>query len=141
MPERLGIYVYEDDLVQAFPSIAPTNPGHMLVIPRRHVQQFEDLTDTEIQRMMYVIKKIHQAMCFLRSAPPRYLLLQKNGREAFQTVPHVHFHYIPRPDGAYSNIKFWIYDLLVAGLIRQWMSYKELKREADLVKEAITKCI
>jgi diadenosine tetraphosphate (Ap4A) HIT family hydrolase len=35
-----------------------------------------------------------------------YLLLQKNGYEVGQTVPHVHFHYIPRKAGDSSTLVF-----------------------------------
>jgi histidine triad (HIT) family protein len=52
-----------------------------------------------------VIKKVNRAVVevFDTSA---YLLLQKNGYEVGQTVPHVHFHYVPRKAGEDSSIAF-----------------------------------
>src|SRR4029078_13357621 len=89
---------YEDDLVIALYTHRPIFPGHSLIIPKRHVERFEMLNDQEITRISQVIKKVDKAAqkVFGTSA---YLLLQKNGREVGQTVPHVHFHYIPRKTG------------------------------------------
>ena len=44
--------VFEDDLAVAFLDICPVNPGHTLVVPRRHVISFEALTPDEIQAVM-----------------------------------------------------------------------------------------
>lgn len=96
---------YEDDLVRALYTHKPIYPGHCLIIPIRHVERFEMLTDEEITAMGRAIKKVNRAVeeVFHTSA---YLLLQKNGAEVGQTVPHVHFHYIPRQAGDDSTLAF-----------------------------------
>ncbi len=96
---------YEDDLVLALYTHKPILPGHCLVISKRHVERFEMLTDNEITQIGRVIKKVNQAVekVFETSS---YLLLQKNGLEVGQSVPHVHFHYIPRKKGDDSTLKF-----------------------------------
>lgn len=96
---------YEDDLVLALYTHKPVMPGHCLIISKRHVERFEMLTDDEITQIGRVIKKINQAVekVFGTSS---YLLLQKNGLEVGQSVPHVHFHYIPRKKGDDSTLKF-----------------------------------
>ena len=43
-----------------------------------------------------------------------YLLIQKNGREVGQSVPHLHFHYIPRKGGDNSSMKFILLKLFMA---------------------------
>lgn len=96
---------YEDDLVMALYTHKPIFPGHCLIIPKRHIQCFEDLSVAETNQMMHVIKKVNQAVrCTFHTSS--YLLLQKNGPEVGQTVPHVHFHYIPRKTGDTSTLKF-----------------------------------
>lgn len=101
---------YEDELVLALYTHKPVFPGHCLVIPKRHAERFEELSEAEIARMGVVLQKVDQAVkqVFGTSA---YLLLQKNGREVGQTVPHVHFHYIPRQAGNTSSLSFlmWMY--------------------------------
>ena len=86
---------YEDDLALALYTHKPMLPGHCLIIPKRHVERFEMISDAESAQIFQTIKKVDQAVkkVFGTSA---YLILQKNGHEVGQTVPHVHFHYIPR---------------------------------------------
>ncbi len=105
---------YEDDLVLALYTYKPIMPGHCLVIPKRHVERFELLSDAEATQICRVIKKVNQAAekAFGTSA---YLLMQKNGREVGQTVPHVHFHYIPRKTGDDSTLKF-IFKMFIVNL-------------------------
>ena len=98
---------YEGDLVRALCTHKPIYPGHCLVIPKRHVERFEDLTAEEITEIGITIQKVDQAVKKVFHTGP-YLLLQKNGKEVGQTVPHVHFHYIPRKEGDDSTIMFLV---------------------------------
>ena len=96
---------YEDDLVLALCTHKPVMPGHCLIIPKRHVERFELTSDEEASQICRAIKKVDRAVskAFDTSA---YLLLQKNGREVGQAVPHIHVHYIPRKAGDCSIFKF-----------------------------------
>ena len=47
--ELASSLVLEDALVVAILDIRPANPGHTLVMPRRHVEFFTDLTQTEVE--------------------------------------------------------------------------------------------
>jgi diadenosine tetraphosphate (Ap4A) HIT family hydrolase len=98
---------YEDDLVIALYTHKPVFPGHCLVIPKKHVERFEELTEAQIARMGAVLQKVHTAVTQVFGTGP-YLLLQKNGSEVWQTVPHVHFHYIPRKPGDSSTLGFFL---------------------------------
>lgn len=96
---------YEDDLVLALYTHKPILPGHCLVIPKRHVERFEHLTDLEFMQIGIVLKKVDGAVKKVFGTAAS-LLLQKNGNEVGQTVPHVHFHYIPRQAGDSSTLLF-----------------------------------
>ena len=96
---------YEDDFVAALYTHRPIFPGHCLVIPKRHVERFEELSDAEILQIGCVIKKVNIAVQKV-FATQDYLLLQKNGYSVGQTVPHVHFHYIPRKEEENSSLVF-----------------------------------
>ena len=52
---------YEDDLVYALYTYKPILPGHYLIIPKRHVDPFEMLTDQEISQIGRVMKKVNEA--------------------------------------------------------------------------------
>lgn len=72
--------------------------GHLLIAPKRHVEFFEALTAEEVVEMHALIQKA-RAKALEVLGPHDYLLLQKNGEGAGQSVPHVHIHYLPRMEG------------------------------------------
>lgn len=97
---------YEDDFVFALYSHKPILQGHCLVIPKRHVERFEELSDTEVVHLSRIVKQIDQSAIEVFDSSS-YLLLQKNGKEMGQTVPHVHIHYIAcKKEGGHSLFQF-----------------------------------
>lgn len=128
---------YEDELVAALYTHKPVVPGHCLVIPKRHVERFELLTDEEITHMGRVIKKVDQAVMkvFGTSA---YLLLQKNGLEAGQTVPHVHVHYIPKKEGDFSLFGFLL-RMYSAYFVKGPIPADEMHETIEKLQQAIFK--
>lgn len=125
---------YEDDRVLALYTHKPIYPGHCLIIPKRHVERFEMLTDEEIVAIGQVIKKVNRAVeeVFETSA---YLLWEKNGREVGQSVPHVHFHYIPRKKGDDSTLAF-LFNMFLANL-KSPISEQEMQETVEKLKAAI----
>ncbi len=97
---------YEDALVRGFCSYKPIQPGHCLVTVKRHIERFEDVTDEELVAMGKLIKKINAAIQKI-NGPSAYLLMQKNGKDVGQTVPHVHIHYIPRNETDSQKAPTW----------------------------------
>jgi histidine triad (HIT) family protein len=86
---------YRGEKVLALVSYKPVVPGHVLVIPKRHVERFEQLEGDEIGEIGETLKKVDFLVKKIFSTTGSDLL-EKNGREAGQTVPHLHFHYLPR---------------------------------------------
>jgi diadenosine tetraphosphate (Ap4A) HIT family hydrolase len=125
---------YEDDQVIALYTHKPVVPGHCLIIPKRHAERFEQVTDEETAAMTRVIRKVDQASgkVFHTSS---YLLLQKNGVETGQTVPHVHFHYMPRQAGDISTVKFLL-QLFIANH-KKPIASSEMKEVCEKMKEAM----
>ena len=125
---------YEDDLVLALYTHKPIYPGHCLVIPKRHVERFEMLEDEEIAAIGKVIKKVNQAVerVFQTSA---YLIWQKNGPEVGQSVPHVHFHYIPRKKGDDSTLAF-LFNMFWANA-KDPISEQEMEKIVSLLKDSL----
>jgi diadenosine tetraphosphate (Ap4A) HIT family hydrolase len=89
-------WVYEDAEVVAAMDIAPVNPGHVLVFPRRHEQLIADLDDATAQRLITVGNAVNRAIraSTLRCEGVNYFLA--DGQAALQEVPHVHLHVFPR---------------------------------------------
>ncbi|ASF09834.1 HIT family protein [Nocardia brasiliensis NBRC 14402] len=91
--------VYEDDSLCAFLDIRPIARGHTLVIPKQHATELEDL-DAELGA--YVFRAGHRLALAVRRSPlaaDGANLVLNDGTAAFQTVPHVHLHVIPRSHG------------------------------------------
>jgi histidine triad (HIT) family protein len=88
--------VLENDLVIAFLDIRPANPGHTLVVPRRHVHSFTDLTSTEVAQVALCGQRVAAAL--KRGAVPceGITVSLADGAAAGQDVPHTHLHIIPR---------------------------------------------
>ena len=90
--------VHEDAQTLAFMDIGQVNPGHVLVVSRRHAATLLDLTPEEAAAAMRTAHRVAQAV---KTAfdPPGLTLLQANGHEGDQTVFHFHLHVVPRHAG------------------------------------------
>src|SRR5207253_576547 len=81
--------VLENDLAIAFYDKYPVNKGHLLIIPKRHVDQYFDLTDHErnaIDRLLFTGKKLLDE----QYQPDGYNIGINCGEAAGQTIFHVH---------------------------------------------------
>jgi histidine triad (HIT) family protein len=87
--------VYEDDHVLAVLDINPANPGHILVLPKKHYQILSQMPDEESAYLLNIAKKL-SAVIFEALGAQGTNILQRNGQAAGQEVPHVHVHVIPR---------------------------------------------
>lgn len=87
--------IYENNSTYAFLDINPASKGHVLVIPKRHVEDLADITHEELTDLFQAINKISRAL-------PKaidntgYNLLLNSGKDAGQIISHIHFHIIPR---------------------------------------------
>ena len=84
------IKVYEDDHTIAFMDIMPQADGHVLVLPKEGAAELFDLSD-EAASAAILARAVRTAF-----TPPGIAIFQLNGSAAGQTVPHVHFHVLPR---------------------------------------------
>ena len=76
----------------------PVSSGHTLVIPRRHIGSFFELTDAERACMVELLAKA-KAELDLSFQPDGFNIGINDGAAAGQTVPHLHLHLIPRYRG------------------------------------------
>ncbi len=93
--EMPSLKVYEDDYVLAFLDIMPLNPGHTLIIPKKHYEFITDIPDDDMGYIFKAIKKIANALRQGLNADG-YNVLNNNGKVAGQLVSHAHFHIIPK---------------------------------------------
>jgi histidine triad (HIT) family protein len=84
--------VHRDDLVAAFMDKNPINPGHVLVIPRAHVEHIQDLPEQAYVALMMVARRIAQAANLVYSPPKVGFAV------AGFDVRHAHLHVVPLHD-------------------------------------------
>ncbi|MDO8350115.1 MAG: HIT family protein [Gallionella sp.] len=80
----------------------PTSPGHTLVIPRRHVASFFELTAEEVAACMRLIQE-EKRLIAEEFSPDGYNIGVNVGSAAGQSIYHVHIHIIPRYQGDVDN--------------------------------------
>ncbi|MBR3386862.1 MAG: HIT family protein [Bacteroidales bacterium] len=82
----------------------PVSPGHTLIIPRRHVASFFDLTEEERQDLLSLLDQV-KGIVDEKYHPDGYNIGVNVGAAAGQSVFHVHMHLIPRYVGDVQNPK------------------------------------
>ena len=87
--------VYRGQHVTAFFPLAPATRGHTLVVPNRHVADLTDVTDAESRQLGAAVRRTARAV-HSSVSPDGMNIIQSTGSVATQTVPHVHFHVVPR---------------------------------------------
>ena len=80
----------------------PVSPGHALIIPKRHVSSFFDLSQEERQDLLNLADSVKQIV-EERYHPDGYNIGINVGEAAGQSIFHVHMHLIPRYQGDVPN--------------------------------------
>ena len=93
-----GRIVLANELAVVIRDSFPVSPGHTLIIPKRHVVSFFDVTGDEREAMLALLDS---AKLGLDAAfhPDGYNVGINDGEAAGQTLPHLHLHLIPRYAG------------------------------------------
>ena len=73
----------------------PVSAGHTLIIPKRHVSSFFDITAAEQSDLMSLLASARDDID-REFSPTGYNIGINDGAAAGQTVPHLHIHLIPR---------------------------------------------
>jgi histidine triad (HIT) family protein len=89
IPARID---YQDDLVTAFRDIHPAAPVHILIIPNRHLDSLNDLSQADellAGRLLTVARQLAEREGIQQSG---YRLIANTGPHGGQTVYHMHLH-------------------------------------------------
>ena len=96
LPRLLAV----DDLFAIVADNFPISPGHTLIIARRPVARFQELTTAEKARLLVWIDWTQQHLgSTLSPTPDAFNLGLNDGPAAGKTMPQLHFHVIPRYTG------------------------------------------
>ncbi|MGL4739691.1 MAG: histidine triad nucleotide-binding protein [Sarcina sp.] len=84
--------IYEDDKVLAFYDIQPEAPIHFLVIPKVHIRNVNEVTKENSSVVAHIFVVINKLVEELNVAESGYRVITNCGKDAGQTVDHMHFH-------------------------------------------------
>ena len=92
------VKIYEDDLTLALMDIMPSTEGHTLVITKEPAEGILDLSEDGAAALIKTTQKVARAVKKGLNCPG-VMLVQLNGTAAGQSIPHIHFHILPRTAG------------------------------------------
>ena len=93
--EAEATIVYEDPETLSFLDVHPLNPGHTLVIPKKHYANMLEMPTDEAGRVFATVAKVMKSVRKVSGADG-ISVGQSNGKAASQEVFHMHVHIIPR---------------------------------------------
>ena len=127
--------IFGNDLVWAFPTNIPITVGHTLIVPRRCVSKYDDLTKEEKTaienlriRICKVLRKKFRATDFN--------FAWNEGKVAGQTVPHFHLHVVPRQEGDAGILEYDPRKFLYRPGSREDSPEDELQEIARIIRES-----
>ena len=95
--------VKENDLAYASYDSFPVSDMHCLIIPKRHVKDYFDLTNDEIIACNTLIKIIKEEIELKDSTVKGFNIGTNAGKISGQSIMHCHIHLIPRREGDVEN--------------------------------------
>ena len=138
-PEVIKKQIYlEGNTINALLNYKPLLEGHSLIVPKRHVERFENLTPDELVEIGSVISKVQQVFKKVYGKED-YVLFLQNGVAAGQTDPQVHFHMIPRGNEGLVVVKvklLWAF-LTEALFMRKPLPPDQLATKVDTLRDAM----
>lgn len=94
-PEVVNLSVFANHLFTVSVNLYPYNPGHLLVFPRRHVEDIRELTSEEERDLGHVVKAMLTVVDETHH-PGGYNIGYNMGLVAGASISHLHLHIIPR---------------------------------------------
>lgn len=84
--------VYEDDYVIAFNDMYPDAPVHVLVVPKVHIANFEEVTDENFVYLEKIMKAIKEVAKITGINEKGYRIINNCKEDGGQVINHIHFH-------------------------------------------------
>lgn len=120
-------------LAMAFLTNIPIVPGHVLIVPIRHVALFEKMTPEE-QRAMFDLRMLLKPALISAFGATGFHFAWNEGASAGQSIPHIHLHMIPRRSGDEGVAEYEPRKFLYRPGSREKTPTAEIKAIASIIK-------
>ncbi|MCP4230482.1 MAG: HIT domain-containing protein [bacterium] len=87
--------IAESELLLVTLNLYPYNPGHLMIFPRRHIEDIRDYTEAEWAEIRK-LQNITMAVLDEAYSPQGYNVGYNVGRSSGASIPHLHQHIVPR---------------------------------------------
>ena len=94
---------FENQLAYSSIDSYPVSEFHSLIVPKRHVETYFELTNEEIQACNRLILKTKEKILKQDSSVKGFNIGINAGKVAGQSIMHCHIHLIPRREGDVEN--------------------------------------
>ena len=94
---------HENDLAYASYDSYPVSEYHCLIIPKRHIKDYFDLSNDELVACNELIKIVKKEITNKDTSVKGFNLGTNIGKVSGQSILHCHFHLIPRREGDVEN--------------------------------------
>ena len=92
------VVVLEDKDILVIMDLYPATPGHLLILPKKHIETIYEMPSELGARIMNTAMLMAKAIKE-KLSPEGLNLIQSNEAAAGQTIPHFHLHIVPRYKG------------------------------------------
>ena len=96
-------YIFENNLAFSTFDSYPVSKYHALIIPKRHVENYFDMSEEEVLSCNQLIKKMKNKIQELDSTVDGFNIGTNSGKLAGQSIMHCHIHLIPRRKNDVDN--------------------------------------
>ena len=100
---KISGIAYENDLAYASYDTYPVSNHHCLIIPKRHLSDYFELTNDELIACNDLIKIIKQEIKCKDKSVVAFNIGTNIGKVSGQSIMHCHIHLIPRREGDVDN--------------------------------------
>ena len=100
---KISGIAYENDLAYASYDTYPVSNHHCLIIPKRHLSDYFELTNDELIACNDLIKIIKQEVKSKDKSIVAFNIGTNIGKVSGQSIMHCHIHLIPRREGDVDN--------------------------------------
>lgn len=125
--------IIENELAKSFPGLQPIVPGHTLIIPKRCVSKFEDLTIEERNAIFDLMDKIKVGLSKTFNAKG-FNHAWNEDLVSGQTVPHFHLHVLPRQEGDEGVCEYEPREFLYRPGSKEASPQEELLEVAEMIR-------
>ena len=117
----------------------PVLPGHLLIVPKRHIETILDMNESELAELGLLMKKLSSVLMTAYGCDGIDMSLQ-NGATAGASVAHIHWHLVPRKAGDIEgDPSLWMAKVIEAERNRQGISDKELQNNIRKIQAVMKK--